>query len=92
MSPEIAADLARQALVWIASDEERVLAFVAQTGAGTDDLRGGLEDPTFLGSVLDALLLDEPALLVFCDEHAFPYDRVATARAALPGGDIPNWT
>ena len=42
--------------------------------------------------MLDFVLADEPLLIAFCDEAGLPYDAPMRARAALPGGEIPNWT
>ncbi len=84
--------LALQALGWIAGQEELAGNFLGATGAGADDLRERASDPEFLGFVLDFLLGDEEALLAFCESSGTAPDRPLRARAALPGGDLPNWT
>ena len=62
------------------------------TGASAEELRGRAADPEFLGFVLDFLLSDEDALLGFCEDMEIPPDAPMRARAALPGGELPNWT
>jgi hypothetical protein len=84
--------LAIQALGWIAGQPERAGAFLGATGATAEDLRRRADDPEFLGFVLDFLLSDEEALVAFCTDAGIAPDRPMRARAALPGGDLPNWT
>ena len=80
------------ALGWIAGQPELAGAFLGSTGASADELRTRAAEPEFLGFVLDFLLGDEDALLAFCQDENLPPDRPMRARAALPGGDLPNWT
>ncbi|MEM7270417.1 MAG: DUF3572 domain-containing protein [Pseudomonadota bacterium] len=84
--------LAVQALVWIAERDEICSSFLGATGAAADDLRQRAGDPEFLGFVLDFLLSDEESLLTFCDDVKLRPEQPMRARAALPGGDLPNWT
>ena len=84
--------MAIQALGWIAGQPELAGAFLGSTGAAAQDLRERAADPEFLGFVLDFLLGDEAALVAFCHETGIAPDRPMRARAALPGGDLPNWT
>lgn len=84
--------LAIQALGWIAADDELSGAFLGASGATADELRTRAADPEFLGFVLDFLLADEQALLGFCEATDTPPEAPLRARAALPGGDLPNWT
>jgi hypothetical protein len=55
-------------------------------------VRARAADPEFLGFVLDFLLSDEAALVAFAEEAGIAPDRPLRARAALPGGELPNWT
>ena len=89
---EAAEVLALSALGWIAADPERAGRFFALAGTGADEMRARAQDPDYLGAVLDYLLMDEPLMLVFCEEAGVAPDRPMRARAGLPGGDIPNWT
>lgn len=84
--------LAIQALGWIAAQPEVAGHFLAATGGSAEDLRERAADPEFQGFVLDYLLMDEDALLAFCTDSGLSPDRPMRARAALPGGDLPNWT
>ncbi len=84
--------LAVRALAWMAGDEELIGRFLATTGAGPGDLRARAAEPEFLGFVLDFLLADEAALIVFAAAENIRPDLPMRARAALPGGALPNWT
>lgn len=92
VSPEAAETLAVRALAWIAERDELAGGFLGAAGASADELRVRAGDPEFLGFVLDFLLSDEEALLGFCEDVDAPPDAPMRARAALPGGDQPNWT
>ncbi len=92
MKSEQAAALAQEALIWLAGRPEALEAFLAASGAGPEDLRAGAADPAFLGFVLDHLLQSEELVVAFARDAGVPPDRPARARAALPGGDAPDWT
>lgn len=89
---ETAETLALRALGWIAAEAGLSGAFLAASGASASDLAERAGDPEFLGFVLDFLLADEAALLAFADETGVPPDAPMRARAALPGGAVPDWT
>ncbi len=84
--------LALQALGWLAADDDLLPTFLASTGASEDDLRARATDPLFLGAVLDFLMMDDAWVIAFCDTVTLPYDRIWSARCALPGGEQVNWT
>ncbi len=84
--------LAVQALVWMAGDADLIGRFLAMSGAGPADLRARAGEPEFLGFVLDFLLSDEAALIAFAAAEQIRPDLPMRARAALPGGALPNWT
>ena len=95
MSPltrDAAEALAAEALAWIAMQEELLHGFLATSGSDPREIGGRIGDPEFLGAVLDYLLTDEPALMAFCENRAVCPELPLRARAALPGGDLPNWT
>ena len=92
MARASAEGLAVQALTWIAADFDLAGRFLAAAGAAPGDLRARAADPEFLGFVLDFLLCDEPALLAFAAAADVKPEAPMRARAALPGGDLPNWT
>lgn len=84
--------MAIEALGWLARDEEALGGFLGAAGAAPEDLRVRAQEPEFLGFVMDFLLGDERLLRAFCDAGALSYEAPMRARAALPGGDAPNWT
>lgn len=84
--------LAQEALVWLAGQPEALGAFLAASGAAPAELRGRAGDPEFLGFVLDFVLGSEEGVRDFAAAAGIPPDRPARARAALPGGDAPEWT
>lgn len=92
MKADQAQTIALQALGWIAADDDRFMAFLAATGATLPELRSRAGDPLFLAAVLDFLLQDDASVLDFCAANSLPPASLQSARAALPGGDLPHWT
>ncbi len=84
--------VALDALTWLVGNEDLLPVFLGSTGASQDDLRGAVNDPDFLGSVLDFIMMDDAWVIAFCDAHNMPYERLAQARQALPGGEQRHWT
>lgn len=84
--------IAAQALNWVAADADRLGAFMAQSGADPAELRQLLNDPVFLGFVLDFLLSDDQSVIDFATEYGMAPDLPLRARRQLPGGDNPDWT
>jgi hypothetical protein len=84
--------LAVRVLAWLAADTGRIGRFLALSGAGPAELRARAAEPEFLGFVLDYLLADEAALLAFAAAEGVRPELAMRARAALPGGDLPDWT
>jgi len=82
---KIAENLAIQALGILASDPERLGAFLVATGIGPDMIRKAAAEPSFLAGVLDHVSADE-GLLIALAEHAgvAPQD-VEHAQAMLSG-------
>ncbi|MBI6630004.1 DUF3572 domain-containing protein [Pontibaca salina] len=91
-SADAAETFALQVLAWLVADEDLLGVFLNSSGADEDDLRTRAQDPEFLGSVLDFLMLDDAWVMRFCDTQRISYERVMQARAALPGGAQINWT
>ena len=89
---ETAETLALHALAWLASNEDLLPVFMGSSGAQEADLRDQAGDPVFLASVLEFLMMDDAWIIAFCDTRSVPYESVAAARAALPGGEAMNWT
>ena len=73
--------LAAEALLFIASDDDRLMRFMALTGLDASSLRERAADPDFLAAVMDHLLQDEAALVAFAsDQRLRPEAVVAQAR------------
>ncbi len=89
---EAAETLALRALTWLAGNNDLLPVFLGATGASTADLAKNAAKPEFLASVIDFLLMDDAWITGFCDVERLPYDAPMQARAALPGGDLINWT
>ncbi len=89
---ESAETLALQAFSWLLGQDELVGLFLNATGAGQGQLTNLMQDPVFLGAVLDFLMEDDARVIGFCDAQGLAYTSVMTARQELPGGQLPNWT
>lgn len=89
---ELAETLALRCLAWLAGHEDLLPVFLGSTGASTDDLRSLADDPVFLGSVLDFVMMDDAWVVEFCADQGLPNDSLMQARMALPGGEQVNWT
>ena len=92
MQRETAETVGLRALGWLAAHEELLPVFLGASGASLSDLRAGADDPAFLGSVLDFVLMDDAWVAAFCDASGLGYDAPMRARAALPGGGQVHWT
>ena len=92
MTPDAAEALAAEALAWIAAQDALLAGFLDASGSDPATVRARIGEPEFLASVLDFLLADEPALLAFCENRGVAPATPLRARAALPGGALPNWT
>lgn len=84
--------LAIEALGWLAATEDLLAVFLGSTGAGVGDVRNRAQDPEFLASVLDFILMDDAWIKEFCNANDYAMDYPLRARAALPGGAAVNWT
>lgn len=89
---EAAETVALKALGWIAGHENLLDVFMGATGAGRDDLRSGAQDPDFLASLLDFILMDDAWIMEFSAAAHVSPEAVVAARAALPGGTQTHWT
>lgn len=92
MNAEAAGSIAQDALIWLAGQPELLGRFLAASGAGPDDLRRQADDPEFLGFVLDFLLGSDDQVRAFAAAAGIAPDAPMRARAALPGGAVPDWT
>jgi hypothetical protein len=91
-SQESAETLALYCLSWLAGHEELLPVFLGATGASATDLRERVQDPEFLGSLMDFVMMNDAWVIEFCEATATPYEHFKLARAALPGGEQMNWT
>ena len=89
---ESADEIALRALAWLVGNDELLPVFLGATGASEADLRGRVQEPEFLGSVLDFLLMDDAWVMAFCTAADLPCEAPMRARSALPGGGDPHWT
>ncbi len=89
---ETAETLALRCLAWLAGNEDLLPVFMNASGATEADLRTRVQDPVFLGSVLDFVMMDDAWVIAFCQSEGLANDSLIQARAALPGGEQVNWT
>ena len=92
ISHNAAMALARDALLWLLEEPERIGGFLGASGLSAGDLRSLSTEPDLLGAVLDHLLTEDAWLLAFAQETNHSPETVVAARATLPGGDVPHWT
>ncbi|MGR3492027.1 MAG: DUF3572 domain-containing protein [Shimia sp.] len=84
--------LALGALGWLAGNDELWHVFAGSTGATAEDLATRAEEPTFLASVLDFILMDDAWVLQAADALEVPPERILLARQVLPGAEQIHWT
>lgn len=82
---ERAETIALAALVFLAEDAGRLGRFLALTGIGPAELKGGADTATVQVAVLDHLLSDESMLLTFAANAGLPAQMIAMARQILDG-------
>lgn len=92
LSRDTAETLAINCLAWLAAHDDLLPVFLGSTGAVGGDLGTRAQEPEFLGSVIDFIMMDDEWVVACCDAQAIPYERLMQARALLPGGDSMNWT
>ena len=85
ITPEIAENLAIQALSFLASDSERLGRFLAVTGIGPEAIRKAAADPAFLAGVLDHVVSDEPLLVAVSAHAGVSPQTYESAQAVLSG-------
>ena len=78
-----AEDIAAKALLFLAEEPQRLGRFIAETGIGPDDLMAGAGSRETLVAVLDHLVRDESALLVFAAGAGIGPEQVMRAHMAL---------
>ena len=78
-----AANLAIQALTYLAAEPERLSLFLALTGLDPASIRAAAEESGFLAGVLEYIAADEAMLLAFAAEAGLSPGEIEKARAAL---------
>jgi hypothetical protein len=83
------AEIAIEALAWLAGNEARLERFLSISGLGPQNLRKAASEPSFLAAILDYLASDERLLLQFAGDSRRRPEDVARAHAAFrgPGAD-----
>jgi hypothetical protein len=76
--------IALRVVAWIVADDEIRDRFTGLTGCGIDDLRGHLEQPGFLGSIVDFVLANEADVITFAEHAGVPPETLLLARENLP--------
>jgi len=92
MKQDLAETRAMGALGWLAGQDELFPVFLGATGTSEADVRARAGEPEFLASVVDFLLLDDAWVIDCAKALGWRPEEVMQIRAALPGGDLPNWT
>ncbi len=77
--------IALRALGFMAEDEDRIGAFMAETGISPDDLRDSATSAVILTAVLDYLTRDESLLLMFSANADIQPERITPALMMLNG-------
>ncbi len=83
MHTDRAESIGVSALLFLASDTERLVQFLTLTGLDPTDLRAEAREPHMLAAVLEYLLQDESLLLVFSASDGVPPEEIGPARRAL---------
>lgn len=78
-SPADAQETAGAILGWLAGDADMLGRFLALSGVRPDQLRQAVQDPGFLGGMIDFLMAHEPTLIAFCEATETRPDTVAAA-------------
>ncbi len=89
---ESAETLALQVLAWLASDGQRLGAFLAASGLTAAALSQEAATPALLGGVMDHLMSDDSLVRACAADLGIAPERFDPARQALPGGAVPHWT
>lgn len=92
LQQESAETIALQCLAWLTAHDELLPVFLGATGASGSELKENAQNPEFLGSVLDFLLMNDAWVIEFSEAHGMANETPMHARMALPGGVQVNWT
>jgi hypothetical protein len=87
---EDAEALALRAVAVIAGDDDLFPTFLAVTGSDPNDLRQRVDDPQFLGAVLDFVLETDATVHMVAVAAGVPSESILVARSLLPCGPV-DW-
>lgn len=91
MEADFGETVALRALGWLLEQDDLRGVFLGSTGAGAEDFTGPIA-PELLVAVLDFICMDDAWLIAFCEAAGYEFTVPNAARAALPGGAVPDWT
>lgn len=92
MDEAAAQTIAVQTLGWLAADDELWDVFLGSSGAQIEDIKTSAQNPEFLGSVLDFIMMDDAWVMRACGALSMPNETLMRARQSLPGGQDRSWT
>jgi Protein of unknown function (DUF3572) len=87
MTAAEAENIALQAFLFLAADEERMQRFAGLSGFDVGNAREAAAAPGFLAGVLAHYLNDEDAIVAFSEAENLHPLSVALAYRVIPGGD-----
>lgn len=91
VSQENAEQIALQALTYLVQEPELIGTFLAETGVGPHELKPLLQEPTFLGGLLDFFLRQSDLLLKFSEASNLKPQDILFARLHFPGAQEDTW-
>lgn len=90
MGRDAAEVLSLQAVALIVADENLLPRFLSVSGCGAEDLRHRVNDPEFLGAVLDFVLEDDSTVHLLAGAAGISPEIIMLARSKLPGAQM-DW-
>ena len=87
MTIDGAEQIAMQAFLFLAADDERMQRFVGLSGFDVGNAREAAAAPGFLAGVLAHYLNDEDAIMAFSEAEKIHPLSIALAYRTIPGGD-----
>jgi hypothetical protein len=91
MSQDDAEHIALQALTFLAQDPALIGGFLSETGVGPHELKDQLQEPTFLGGVLDFFLSRSELLSRFAQDSNLKPQDILRVRLHFPGAQQETW-
>ena len=91
MRHERAVEIGQDAVGWLLDRPERLVELATASGVGLDALPRLVEDPEFLGFVLDFVLASDASVLDFAGHAGLRPEDPALARATLAGPAAADW-